>query len=958
MNMKTLLAGAFALAVTVSASAADWFTGGFDASWPSSTSTGGAWDSGSAGTWDETAQAVSLPNADSVATFNATDAKDLSTNKIVITTKVKFTAYDVEDLATLTTDAKVGLTAVETDSATTYYYLAANSGVTANEWKNSGIAATVDSFVDVEITIEDNVATYKVGGTPIAANVAIYAAANATAQTVQYKGLGSIKTLAGTTEFLENGTAEHPFLIGTKEKLVEKLITNFASLDADHQNFVLTDNIDLKGCVWDGPGESRTNEHAFVGIFDGKDYTISNLTLAKKEYNGFIGCACGKAQIKNVTIQVAGFGGEEAESYGGAGAVGFSMGTDVLVERVTVKGQTSESVLSGTHNIGGAGCRLEGKITLKDCTNELALATTYTKIAGMCPIASSRDADGLITFDGCVNKGSLTGTGSKGGVDGCAGILGYIQSNKLLVIKNCESYGAISTEVSTAKKASIFGYPAGQVIDGLSGNKASTNVVALAYSNIDGLNFATVDADGIATLVPNSEAVSGADLKVMAAGAPVKLANVGDTITLDESLAKAAVTSGVKGYEVVKNDNVYSLSAINYPITVTDGTASPATYTVAGAVATLAYTGTPVATKKFSGWTINPAVAGASVSGDTLTIAADTTGAIAVQPTFVDVVAKVDGGDSYTTLAAALAAVPAGGTVKVLVDLTVTAADIAAITKDFTFDANGNVVTLESAKMAVTNNITFVCSGEKTEKGFRNWAQIEVAEGKTLDLSALSWGLGIVAAGQAEPTATFKLYAGATYVQGLGTVWDDALKDIFSTVEGQKITLVKGDGIATIKAEKSGGDIPADPSVITPSTKPEDIGLDPNGPFKDAQWQELVNISTWANKVGYKAADINANVTFEEGTDGAVRPTTEAAEAYLLDCTLEGLAAAKEEFKVPAIEVDGDGNVTFGWWENGGSYGYGYLLKLGATSPTGPFAVDTEDPTFFKFELVKDPLYN
>ena len=340
-------------------------------------------------------------------------------------------------------------------------------------------------------------------------------------------------------EISEDGTTAKPWKIGSAADLQNKLLAKCeAGTDAEHMNFIMTDNIDLTGTLWDGPGESRTAEGAFIGVFDGQGYTISNLTLAKKEYNGFFGCLAGTAQVKNLTILVAGFGGDAPSdgSYGAGGAVGFSMGTDVLVENVTVKGQGSDTVLSGTHNVGGVCCRLEGKITVKNCTNELNIASTYTKIAGICPIAAIRDAAGAIVFDGCVNKGNVTGIGTNNaGRDGCSGILGYIEGDKPLTIKNCESYGTFTSESTNAKKASIFSDPYKYVATEISGNKATANVAA--YGNrdgktVDGLNYAVVDGD-VATFVANSAVVAGGSYKVMSP--TVKAFSI--TLAKDETIA-------------------------------------------------------------------------------------------------------------------------------------------------------------------------------------------------------------------------------------------------------------------------------------------------------------------------------------------------------------------------------------------------------------------------------------
>lgn len=156
------------------------------------------------------------------------------------------------------------------------------------------------------------------------------------------------------------------------------------------------------------------------------------------------------------------------------------------------------------------------------------------------------------------------------------------------------------------------------------------------------------------------------------------------------------------------------------------------------------------------------------------------------------------GEGKFKTLDEAFAAVEAGGTVTILTNVTVES--LAAIDKPVTIDANGYVISLTNAAMTLSNDVTIICSGETYEKGVKNDAQITIAAGKTLDLSALSWSAGVV--GSDAGTASFTLEAGATYKQGLGSVWDDSLTNIFTVAEGCELLLTKDDTVATITASK------------------------------------------------------------------------------------------------------------------------------------------------------------
>ena len=385
------------------------------------------------------------------------------------------------------------------------------------------------------------------------------------------------------------GTEADPYIMGKDSDL-----SDLRDLVAGGDNFAnkffrQTADLDLEGEVWEGIGtyveENSTDNKVFSGVYNGNGKTISNITFAKKEYNGFFGNLGGAAIVSNLTITVVGFDPNDTKTqdYGFGAAAGYAMGTDVLLENITVNPAVDDQdSICGTHNMGGIGARLAGKITLKDCTNNLDISTTYSKIGGMCAIASQRDAVGAIEFNGCVNNGEITGVGlqkenTEAGSDGCAGILGYIQDgstttpkagNKPVSFINCVNNGTLqhtgTAGTTKACIASILGKAGGQEYKTVDGNSAKEDYLSVASGTApDGLIFATVD-DGIATFVKNADLVKDgiAAYKVMAAGAAVTLARA-ESITLDETLAAATVSPvDAENDEVVQNDNTYTCQAI------------------------------------------------------------------------------------------------------------------------------------------------------------------------------------------------------------------------------------------------------------------------------------------------------------------------------------------------------------------------------------------------------------
>ena len=385
-----------------------------------------------------------------------------------------------------------------------------------------------------------------------------------------------------------DGSEAKPFLIKVVKDLEWVRDQVAAGTDFAGKYFQQRAEIDLTDIVWEGIGtydeEGSADNRLFCGIYDGNEQTIKNVTYAKKEYNGLFGNLGGEAQVKDLTITVAGIAAEGETQYGFGGAVGYAMGTDVLVENVTVNpAVTGLESIQGTHNMGGIGARLAGKITLRNCVNNLDISTTYSKIGGICAIASQRDAVGAIVFDGCVNNGTITGVGitkdsNEAGSDGLAGILGYIQDgsttdpkagNKSVSFINCVNNGTLqhtgTAGTTKACIASFLGKAGGQTYVDVSGNTAKADYLAVANGTApDGLFFATVE-NGVATFVQNADLEAGKTYKVMAAGAEPTIELAADaSITFDTTLGKALKSDeGItaaddENYYIAKSEGVYT----------------------------------------------------------------------------------------------------------------------------------------------------------------------------------------------------------------------------------------------------------------------------------------------------------------------------------------------------------------------------------------------------------------
>ena len=361
----------------------------------------------------------------------------------------------------------------------------------------------------------------------------------------------------------QDGTAVHPYEIADETGLNAFKAATAAGFGKTLA-YQLTADVALTA-GWPGIGtyDNQTNADAFEGIFDGAGHRISNVLFADNEtggnaastannYRGFFNQVNG-ATIKNLTIQWNGWvPNVSTTEFGGAAIVGCA--NDATLECLTAEG----TVTAGTHNNAGIAvraCGLTAPTTFSNCTNKMALTGNYTKLGGMCAITQSGTS--TVTFDGCVNEGSITAVAVTGatnaGRDGVAGILGYAANGDgNTIINACVNTGTI--DVSAGYSGTHSGYTgakAGQLLGwaynsaSLTGaNTVGTGFVAVgAYSanKTSGQNFATVSGT-TATMIADADVVPGqTQYMAMTEKAAYQFAAAG-TLIVDEALKAATVT--------------------------------------------------------------------------------------------------------------------------------------------------------------------------------------------------------------------------------------------------------------------------------------------------------------------------------------------------------------------------------------------------------------------------------
>lgn len=192
--MKKLMIAFAATAAFVSVASADdgaWFNGGLGAG------------SLSGGLWTVPAEGVTKPSssyiledveAQSPLSFAATASKEAnSSQNLKFETSAKF-AYSYDELPAVDPLAKAGVVVFDNK----YYVLAKKDA--ANDWSDTGIAATLENAVDVSVTITNGTdgahALYQFGNST-AIDKLVVASGNWGA--VDYSGSGEVASLVGTT---------------------------------------------------------------------------------------------------------------------------------------------------------------------------------------------------------------------------------------------------------------------------------------------------------------------------------------------------------------------------------------------------------------------------------------------------------------------------------------------------------------------------------------------------------------------------------------------------------------------------------------------------------------------------------------------------------------------------------------------------------------------------------------
>ena len=309
----------------------------------------------------------------------------------------------------------------------------------------------------------------------------------------------------------QNGSFAHPYEIADVDDVLALRDMVAEGIGTD-RCFRQVADIDMTSAgAFEGIG-------TFSGVYDGGNFTISNLTFTTRTYAGLFNEVTG-GTIRNLKIRNIGFPSSATGKYGGAPFVGKAERGTVL-RNLVAQGSIGTSARPFTHNAAGIAIRLNGTQVL-DCTNAASIFGTYTKAAGIAAFTQNEyDANSwTTTIARCAHVGSVTSTAS--GVDGVAGIIGYV--NEHLELRGCSVTGSVSGP-SGARVAPLVGRAYGFRIGagGVMVASADCPPVALIGDNtnpsqapeVAGLTYATV-SDGWATFVSDANLTCGGTYRVL-----------------------------------------------------------------------------------------------------------------------------------------------------------------------------------------------------------------------------------------------------------------------------------------------------------------------------------------------------------------------------------------------------------------------------------------------------------
>lgn len=226
-----------------------------------------------------------------------------------------------------------------------------------------------------------------------------------------------------------SGTENEPYQIATTEQfLAFAASVNDGSCGGYAGEYIqLTADIDLDGVEWapiGNMGDMENYSTMFLGVFDGGNHTISNLTYESNEFNcgaGLFGVNCG--MIENLTVKNASVTVTEGTSLAIGGVVGYNMGAvdNVTIDGATITGNNCTGGLIGGNNSAVSNCTATNVTVIVIGDNDFSGGLVQDDIAECGGLLIGGGFGG--TIDNCTASGTVKADGNEpvglGGIGGC-----------------------------------------------------------------------------------------------------------------------------------------------------------------------------------------------------------------------------------------------------------------------------------------------------------------------------------------------------------------------------------------------------------------------------------------------------------------------------------------------------------------------------------------------------------
>lgn len=269
-----------------------------------------------------------------------------------------------------------------------------------------------------------------------------------------------------------DGTEENPYTIKTAEQLRAFAGSMNDKIDYTGKFVALDADIDVSGSAWSPIGGS---EYAFNGTFDGRNHSVSGLSLGTEEapfaldsenlYIGLFGVLGNGAYVKNVNVSVAFYAKYEASAYVG-GIAGYADGnrtngnfTGAVIDGCNVTGTIKHVGDKGNQFVGGiVGMQYKG-----------AVINSSSEIKASCIVKSGDLAEvgGLVGLNNrglvanCRSDSNVYGSGNReNGNEGMAVVSSLVACNAGSLV-NCYAAGSVETEEHSVYAGMVSGWVTG-----------------------------------------------------------------------------------------------------------------------------------------------------------------------------------------------------------------------------------------------------------------------------------------------------------------------------------------------------------------------------------------------------------------------------------------------------------------------------------------------------------------